>query len=64
MVISRAFSFPDDLVYGSRIHKSLLRIFIHFSAQNHLKPLGEYIGKIYKEVKHRPRFVIDQLLND
>ena len=26
--------------------------------------LGEYIGKIYKEVKHRPRFVIDQLLND
>ena len=25
--------------------------------------LGEYIGKIYKEVKHRPRFVVDQFLN-
>lgn len=25
--------------------------------------IGEYIGKIYKEVKHRPRFVIDKFLN-
>lgn len=26
--------------------------------------LGEYIGKIYKEVKHRPRFIVDRYLND
>ena len=26
--------------------------------------LGEYIGKIYMEVKHRPRFVIEQVLDD
>ena len=26
--------------------------------------IGEYIGKIYKEVKRRPRYVIDQLEND
>ena len=25
--------------------------------------LGEYIGKIYKEVKHRPRFIVDRFLN-
>jgi len=24
--------------------------------------IGEYIGKIYKEVKHRPRFIIDTIL--
>lgn len=26
--------------------------------------IGEYIGKIYKETKHRPRFLVDQLLDD
>ena len=26
--------------------------------------LGEYIGKIYMEVKHRPRFVIERVLDD
>ena len=25
--------------------------------------LGEYIGKIYKEVKHRPRYIVDRLLD-
>ena len=25
--------------------------------------IGEYIGKIYKETKHRPRFIVDQFLN-
>ena len=25
--------------------------------------IGEYIGKIYSETKHRPRFVIDRYLN-
>ena len=24
--------------------------------------IGEYIGKIYKETKHRPRYFVDQLL--
>ena len=26
--------------------------------------LGEYIGKLYFESKHRPRFIIDEILND
>ncbi len=26
--------------------------------------IGEYIGKIYKETKHRPRFIIESVLND
>lgn len=26
--------------------------------------IGEYIGKIYKEVKHRPRYLVEQLLTD
>jgi glycosyltransferase involved in cell wall biosynthesis len=26
--------------------------------------IGEYVGKIYKEVKHRPRFTIEALLKD
>lgn len=26
--------------------------------------VGEYIGKIYSEVKHRPRFIIEQVLED
>ena len=26
--------------------------------------LGEYVGKIYMEVKHRPRFVIERVLDD
>lgn len=26
--------------------------------------LGEYIGKIYQEVKHRPRFIVDRFLDD
>ena len=26
--------------------------------------LGEYIGKIYKEVKHRPKYIVDVFLND
>lgn len=26
--------------------------------------IGEYIGKIYTEVKHRPRFIVDQILHD
>lgn len=25
--------------------------------------IGEYVGKVYKEVKQRPRFIIDQFLN-
>lgn len=25
--------------------------------------IGEYIGKLYKEVKHRPRFIVDRFLN-
>ncbi|MEM1485107.1 glycosyltransferase family 2 protein [Oscillospiraceae bacterium PP1C4] len=25
--------------------------------------IGEYVGKLYKEVKHRPRFIIDSFLN-
>ena len=25
--------------------------------------IGEYIGKIYNESKHRPRFIIDRYLN-
>ena len=23
--------------------------------------IGEYIGKIYQETKHRPRFIIDEI---
>ncbi|MEQ8549849.1 MAG: glycosyltransferase family 2 protein [Cyclobacteriaceae bacterium] len=26
--------------------------------------LGEYLGKVYKETKNRPRFIIEQMLND
>ena len=26
--------------------------------------IGEYIGKIYLESKHRPRFIIDKFIND
>lgn len=26
--------------------------------------LGEYIGKIYKEVKHRPKYLVDRFVND
>ena len=26
--------------------------------------IGEYIGKMYKETKHRPRFIIESVLND
>ena len=26
--------------------------------------LGEYIGKIYKEVKHRPKYIVEVFLND
>ena len=26
--------------------------------------IGEYIGKVYSEVKHRPRFIIEQVLDD
>lgn len=25
--------------------------------------IGEYIGKVYKEVKHRPRYIVDTFLN-
>lgn len=25
--------------------------------------IGEYIGKLYQEVKHRPRYIVDQFLN-
>jgi hypothetical protein len=25
--------------------------------------IGEYVGKIYNETKHRPRFIIDRYLN-
>ena len=25
--------------------------------------VGEYVGKIYKETKHRPRFIIESVLN-
>ena len=25
--------------------------------------VGEYIGKIYNETKHRPRFIIESVLN-
>ena len=25
--------------------------------------VGEYVGKIYKEAKHRPRFIIESVLN-
>jgi len=26
--------------------------------------IGEYIGKIYAETKHRPRYIIERVLND
>ena len=26
--------------------------------------IGEYIGKIYMEAKQRPRFIVEQFLND
>ncbi len=26
--------------------------------------IGEYVGKMYKETKHRPRFIIESVLND
>lgn len=26
--------------------------------------IGEYIGKIYGETKHRPRYIIESILND
>lgn len=29
-----------------------------------LGTVGEYIGKIYLETKHRPRFIVDQVIND
>jgi polyisoprenyl-phosphate glycosyltransferase len=37
-----------------------------FSAANMIAIglIGEYIGKIYEEVKHRPRFIIDEVLNE
>jgi polyisoprenyl-phosphate glycosyltransferase len=36
-----------------------------FSAANMIAIglIGEYIGKIYEEVKHRPKFIVDQVLN-
>ena len=26
--------------------------------------IGEYIGKIYLETKHRPRYIIKEIIND
>jgi polyisoprenyl-phosphate glycosyltransferase len=36
-----------------------------FSAANMIAIglIGEYIGKIYEEVKHRPKFIVDEVLN-
>ena len=25
--------------------------------------IGEYVGKLYNETKHRPRFIVDRYLN-
>jgi hypothetical protein len=26
--------------------------------------IGEYVGKMYKETKHRPRYIIESVIND
>jgi polyisoprenyl-phosphate glycosyltransferase len=44
---------------------STLILITFFSAANMIAIglIGEYIGKIYEEVKHRPKFIVDEVLN-
>lgn len=51
-----------DVVQG---WTSILIPITFFSAMNMIAIglIGEYIGKIYEEVKHRPKFIVDEVLN-
>ena len=44
---------------------SLALLIVTFSAINTMAigVIGEYVGKIYKEVKNRPRYIIETTIN-